>query len=162
MIEKIIDFVKENSGKWLESPRKSFFKGKSLKAKRFRVSLKPSGDKIIFEFEKGTKYLAIELWRFEESIEFLNTKNNPTEIGARISEDYSKDSLEGHIKDIAKEKFGRKTDTKTAPHVVDLLVLANTADLDYAIASSGRKVQGVKLKDKSHTQHENLRKIIIS
>jgi hypothetical protein len=98
MHEKIINFVKDNSEIWLESPRKSFFKGKSLRAKRFKLSLKPSGDKIIFEFENGTKYLAIELWRVEESIEILKTKNSIIEIGARISEDYSKDSLEGQIK----------------------------------------------------------------
>ncbi len=69
------------------------------------------------------------------------------EIGARISENYSKESLEGHLKEIAKTKSGRPSDTKTAPHIVDLLVLANLAELDYTTSSESRKVQGVKLKN---------------
>ena len=66
-------------------------------------------------------------------------------IGARISEDYPISSLEGHLKEKAKEKYKRTTDTKTAPHIVDLLVLGGLAELDHAISSSGRRVQGVRL-----------------
>ncbi len=68
------------------------------------------------------------------------------EIGARISEDYPKDSLEGYLKEIAKEKNRRPTATKTAPHVVDLLVYSGIAELDRTKSSEGRKVQGVRLK----------------
>ena len=50
------------------------------------------------------------------------------------------------MKEIAKRKYGRRADTKTAPHIVDLLVLAGIAELDYAKSSTDRKVQGVKLK----------------
>ncbi len=145
MIERIKDFVRENAGKWLESPRKSFFGGRSTRAQKFRVALKPSKDKIVFEFESGTK-LGLDEWRFVETIEFLKRKKGIVEIGARISEDYSKNSLEGHLKDIAKEKSGRPTDTKTAPHIVDLLVLSRIAELGDTISPKGRKVQGVKLK----------------
>lgn len=85
VIEKVIDFVRQNSDVWLESPRKDFFR------------------------------------------------------------EYPRDSLEGHLKEIAKTKFGGR-DTKTAPHIVDLLVLAGIADLDYTKSSSSRKVQGVRVK----------------
>lgn len=145
MIERINDFVRENADKWLESPRKSFFGGRSKRAQKFRVELKPSKDKIVFEFESRKK-LGLEKWRFIEAIEFLKRKKSIVEIGARISEDYPKDSLEGYLKEISKEKNGKKTDTKTAPHVVDLLVYSGIAELDHTKSSEGRNVQGVRLK----------------
>lgn len=46
--------------------------------------------------------------------------------------------LEAHVKATAKV-----TDTKTAPHIVDLLVLANLAELNYAFSPQNRKVQGL-------------------
>lgn len=144
MYQKVIDFIKNNSDAWLDSPRKSFFGGRSNRAQKFKVDLKPKKDKIIIEFESGTK-LGIEQWRIEEALKFLALRKNVVEIGARISEDYSKESLEGHLKDIAKMKSGRLSDTKTAPHIVDLLVLTKLAELDYATSSKGRRIQGVKL-----------------
>lgn len=144
MIDKVIDFIKQNSDTWLESPRKEFFGGRSRRAQRFKLSINPKTDKVIFEFESGTK-LGIEIWRIVEAIEFLKN-HNVVAIGGRISEEYPVDSLEGHLKEMAKTRYGRKTDTKTAPHIVDLLVLADIAELDYAKSPSGRKVQGVKLK----------------
>ena len=145
MDQKIIDFIKNNSDKWLDPPRKLFFGGKSKRAQQFKVSVKPEKYKIIIEFESGTK-LGIQSWRVEEALKILSSRNDVVEIGARISEDYSNESLEGHLKEMAKIKSGRSSDTKTAPHIVDLLVLANLAELDYTTSPKGRRVQGVKLK----------------
>ena len=147
VIDKVIKVIQQNSNVWLESPRKDFFGGKSLKAKRFKLSFNPKTDKVIFEFESGTR-LGIEMWRIVEAIEFLKN-HDVVGIGGRISEECPVDSLEGHLKEMAKTRYGRKTDTKTAPHIVDLLVMAGIAELDYAKSSSGRKVQGVKLKETS-------------
>ena len=144
VIDKVIDIIQQNSDIWLESPRKDFFRGRSRRAQRFKLSFNPTTDKVIFEFESGTK-LGIEIWRIVEAIEFLKNRD-AVGIGGRISEECPVDSLEGHLKEIAKTRYGRKTDTKTAPHIVDLLVLAGIAELDYAKSPSGRKVQGVKLK----------------
>ena len=69
MIEKVIGFIKKMSGRWLESPRKQFFGGPSLKAKRFKLSFKPESNKTYFKFEKGST-LGIEVWRITETIEF--------------------------------------------------------------------------------------------
>lgn len=140
-----VDYITNNSEKWLESPRKSFFGGRSKIAQKFRISFRPSKNKIIFEFESGTK-LGIELWRVEETLQFLKEKNSVVEIGARVSENYSNGSLEGHLKNIAKRKFERSTDTKTAPHIVDLLVLADIAELAYTTSPKNRTVQGVRFK----------------
>ncbi|KUK04261.1 hypothetical protein [Methermicoccus shengliensis] len=63
-------------------------------------------NKVVFEFESGTK-LGIEMWRIIEAIEFLKNRGIVA-IGGRISEEYPKDSLEGHLKEMAKEKYGRK------------------------------------------------------
>ena len=142
-VKTLIDYIANNSEIWLESPRKSFFGGRSKRAQKFRISFKPSKNKIIFEFESGTK-LGIELWRVEETLQFLMEKNSVVEIGARILENYSNDSLEGHLKNIAKIKYERSTDTKTAPHIVDLLVLAGIAELAYTTSQKNRKVQGVR------------------
>ncbi len=144
MTDKIIDFMNRNKGIWFESPRKSFFGGRSSRAQRFKLSFNSKTDKVVFEFESGTK-LGIEHWRIIESIKLLENKEKVS-IGARISEVYSSDSLEGHLKEIAKSMYGRTTDTKTAPHIADLLVIAGLAELDYAKSSSGRKVQGIRLK----------------
>lgn len=145
MIDKVLDFVKGNSNIQLESPRKRFFGGKSRKAQRFKLFLDRDADKVIFEFESGTR-LGIEIWRIVKAIEFLRNHSNVVEIGARISEEYPRQSLEGYLKETAKRTYGRKTDTKTAPHIVDLLVMSGIAELSYAKSSSGRRVQGVKLK----------------
>ncbi|RLI81304.1 hypothetical protein DRP07_07610, partial [Archaeoglobales archaeon] len=91
MIDKVVDFVKRNSDIWIESPRKNFFGGKSLKAQRFKLFFNPKADRVIFEFESGTK-LPIEVWRIVEAIEFLKN-HGLVQIGARISEEYPRDSL---------------------------------------------------------------------
>jgi len=39
MNQKVIDFIKNNSDKWLESPRKLFFGGRSERAQEFKVNL---------------------------------------------------------------------------------------------------------------------------
>ncbi|MFO7967798.1 MAG: hypothetical protein R6U44_09405 [Archaeoglobaceae archaeon] len=140
----VIDFINQNKDTWFESPRKYFFGGRSSRAQKFKLSFNRKTDKVIFEFESGTK-LGIEQWRIIESEKLLENKGKVS-IGARISEGYSSDSLEGHLKEIAKSMYGRATDTKTAPHIADLLVIAEFAELDYAKSPSGRKVQGIRLK----------------
>lgn len=127
----------------MSQPRKKFFGGRSEKAKRFRLSFNPKSDKVTFDFENGAK-LAIELWRICESLDFLR-KHKVVEIGGRISENYSSYSLEGHLKELTKFKYGRATDTKTAPHITDLLVLVGIAELDFIKSSIGRAVQGLRL-----------------
>ena len=106
VIDKVIKVIQQNSNVWLESPRKDFFGGKSLKAKRFKLSFNPKTDKVIFEFESGTR-LGIEMWRIVEAIEFLKN-HDVVGIGGRISEECPVDSLEGHLKEMAKTRYGEK------------------------------------------------------
>lgn len=142
--EKLNNFLKENIGVEFKSPR-NVFQGPRL-PQNFKI-LKVDDEKkqIKIQFESGTP-LTLEYWRFEEAICFIN-KNEFVPIGARVSEKYSINSLEGILKETAKKKsVNKKTDTKTAPHIADLLTLANLTELGYAKSSSNRKVQGIRLK----------------
>ena len=73
------------------------FGGRSLRTQRFKLSFNPKTNKVVFEFESGTK-LGIEIWKIVEAIEFLKS-HDVVVIGGRISEEYPIDSLEGHLKD---------------------------------------------------------------
>ena len=137
-IKIITDYISNNSEIWLESPRKSFFGGKSEKAQKFKLSFKPSKRKIIIEFESGTK-LGIELFRIEKALQYLMEQNSVVRIGATLLKNSSNDSLESYLKRIT------NSDTKTAPHVVDLLVLTDLAELKFTTSHKNRTVHGVKL-----------------
>lgn len=142
-IELIKSYVNSNSGQWMESPRNKAF-GQN-KRQKYQIFQKIPGDKILFKLESGNP-LYIEIWRFEEAVTFLYASKGPVKIGARISENYPGISLEGHLKKIAKCKYNRSADTITAPHIADLLVLADIAEFKKIIPAKGRKVHGVKLK----------------
>ena len=138
-IEQIVTYVQTNSGKWIESPRNDVF-GKDRRRLEFKVSINSSKDKIIFEFNTGT-IMPLDVSRFRIAVEFLNSKDDFVKIGAATKGLGLQDSLEYHLK----TKTGNNT--KTAPHIADLLVLANIAEFGYIIPLSGRKVQGIKLVD---------------
>ena len=142
-IELIKSYVNSNLGKWVESPRNEAF-GEN-KRQKYQLFQKTPGDKILFMLESGNP-LYIEIWRFEEAVTFLDSSKGPVKIGARISENYPGISLEGHLIKIAKKIYNHSADTKTAPHIADLLVLANIAEFEQIVPAKGRKVQGVKLK----------------
>ncbi|AKB25008.1 hypothetical protein MSMTP_1539 [Methanosarcina sp. MTP4] len=142
-IELIKSYVNSNSGKWVESPRNKAF-GEN-KRQKYQLFQKTPGDKILFKLESGNP-LYIEIWRFEEAVTFLDASKGPVKIGAKISENYPGISLEDHLKKIAKSKYDRSSDVKTAPHIADLLVLADIAEFKRIIPAKGRKVHGVKLK----------------
>ncbi|WP_440955555.1 hypothetical protein ACSAZK_00850 [Methanosarcina sp. Mfa9] len=141
-IELIKSYVNSNSGKWVESPRNKAF-GEN-KRQKYQLFQKTPGDKILFKLESGNP-LYIEIWRFKEAVIFLDASKGPVKIGARISENYPGISLESHLIKIAKKIYNRSSDTKTAPHIADLLVLAGIAEFKHIVPVMGRKVQGVKL-----------------
>ncbi len=142
-IELIKSYVNSNSEKWVESPRNKAF-GEN-KRQKYQLFQKTPGDKILFKLESGNP-LCIEIWRFEEALALLCASKGPVKIGARISENYPGISLEGHLIKIAKKVYNRSADIRTAPHIADLLVLANIAEFKQIVPVMGRKVQGVKLK----------------
>jgi len=139
----VLKFINDNKMKWFKSPRTYFKRGRE--AQDFRIiECDQRKERIKMEFRSGT-LLPIEFWRFKETISLLNNENY-IPIGSRISENTLMHSVEGHLKLVAKKMYDRETDTKTAPHVVDILVLAGIAELGYAISESCQEVQGVKRK----------------
>jgi len=142
-IELIKSYVNSNSGKWVESPRNKAF-GEN-KRQKYQLFQKNPGDKILFKLESGNP-LYIDIWRFEEAVTLLYASKGPVKIGARISENYPGISLEGHLIKIAKKVYNRSADIRTAPHIADLLVLADIAEFKRIIPAKGRKVHGVTLK----------------
>lgn len=142
-IELIKSYVNSNLGQWTESPRNKAF-GEN-KRQKYQLFQKNPDDKILFKLESGNP-LYIEIWRFEEALTFLYSSKGPVKIGARISRDYPGISLEDHLLKIAKKVYNRSSDAKTAPHIADLLVLADIAEFKQIVPVMGRKVQGVKLK----------------
>ena len=137
-----IKFAKDNIEIEFESPRKEF--GHSNPPQNFKIKeVDENKRRIIIEFKSGT-LLPLEYWRFEEALLFID-KNEFVPIGASINEKYQKDSLEGVLKEIAKKKYHKKTDTKTAPHIADLLQLAGISELGETKSSNNRIVQGIKL-----------------
>jgi len=135
-----LHFIKQNRGREFKSPRKQFG-GRS--PMNFRI-VDFNNEKLKMQFDSGTT-LPLHFWRFETAIDNLNQKTF-IPIGARISEDYDASSLEGILKEGYKKRTGNKTDTKTAPHIADILVLAGIAELGLAKSKLGRKVQGIRLK----------------
>ena len=139
--EILLAFMKNNKGKEFESPRIIFKHGRP--PHNFTITY-INESKIKIQFESGT-VLPIEYWRLKESISFIDN-NDFVPIGASVSENYQINSLEGRLKEKAKNDSNKSTDTKTAPHIADLLVLSGIAEFGYAYSINGRKVQGIRLK----------------
>ena len=145
--EILLAFMKNNKGKVFESPRKIFKHGrppqnfKIIDINESKIKIKI---KIKIQFESKT-VLPIEYWRLKKSISFIDN-NDFVPIGASVSENYQINSLEGRLKEKAKNDSKKSTDTKTAPHIADLLVLSGIAEFGKANSINGREVQGIRLK----------------
>lgn len=139
----LLIFIKINKGKVFESPRKIFKHGRVPQDFTI-IDINEFKNRIKIQFESET-ILPIEYWRLKESISFIDN-NDFVSIGASVSENYQINSLEGKLKEKAKNDSKKSTDTKTAPHIADLLVLSGIAEFGYAYSINGRKVQGIRLK----------------
>ena len=144
MAELVLDWCKSNRGRALTSPRRKFSPAKTPQDFSI-VEVDDSKSQLRIQFLESGTILPLEYWRLESSMEFLAGKPDYVWIGARIGEP-GYDSLENHLKTISKKRYGRKTDTKTAPHIGDLLVLAGLADYGWTKSREGRRVQGIKLR----------------
>lgn len=139
--EILLAFMKKNKDEEFESPRKIFKHGRS--PQKFTImDINESKNRIKIQFESET-VLPIEYWRLKESISFID-RDDFVPIGASVSENYQINSLEGKLKEKAKSNSEKSTDTKTAPHIADLLVLSGIAEFGYAYSINGRKVQGIR------------------
>ena len=140
-MRKVYEWVVENIGSTFSSPRERVF-GRSTKD--FKI-IRIDEEKVSIKFE-GSKYVALPLkfWMFERTIEHLE-KNKGIYVprGARIGPPYIPGSVEEAIwKDPLPEKTSKY---KVAPHIVDLLELAEEVELGAAYKlGSRRRLQGVR------------------
>ena len=142
--EILLTFMINNKGNEFESPRKIFKHGR-VPQNFTIIEINESKNRIKIQFKSET-VLPIEYWRLKESISFI-ANNDFVPIGASVSENYHINSLEGRLKEKAKNDFiNKSTDTKTAPHIADLLVLSGIAEFGDAYSIKNRKVQGIRLK----------------
>lgn len=147
----VLGWVKENEQKILESPRKKFF---DEETSDFLID-KITSESIQLRFMPSGTPLNLKTWRFEEALAFLKERNAVTRIGARLKTKKNASpsfSVEEHLNGIAMNKYQRKSDTKTAPHVCDLLVLAGIAEYQWTNNEDGKKVQGIRLRPSNTTE----------
>jgi len=121
MMNKVIDWCKENINKELISPRiKAFHKGKKPQ-NFYLVEVNENEKKIKVEFKDSSTILPLEFWRFNVAIDYLQKENDYVWLGTKLYAE-GKDNLESYIQKTAKQIYGRNVDTKTASHVGDILV----------------------------------------
>lgn len=141
--EILLAFMKKNKGKEFESPRETF--GHKRTPHNFIIiDINESKNRIKIQFKSESKsVLSIEYWRFKESISFIDS-NDFIPIGASLSESCQINSLEGKLKEKAKSDSKKSTNTKTAPHIADLLVLSGIAEFGNAYSINGNEVDGIR------------------
>lgn len=144
-MRKVYEWVVRNIGSTFSSPRERAFRRQT---KDFQIVRVDEG-KVSIKF-KGSKYVALPLkfWMIERTIKHLE-KNRGTfvPIGARIGPPYIPGSVEEAIwRDPLPEKISKY---KVAPHIVDILKLADEVELGAAYKpGSRRRLQGVRARGK--------------
>ena len=143
MDKHLLEWLKLNLGETFESPRKTKFKER-IAIQDFKIVDVNEGKELVkIRFMSSGTILPLEFWRFDKALEVIS-KGEPVRLGTRlVAEDPS--TLEYALQEHAKKRYGRKADTKTAPHVCDILVLSGVAEYDYVKnPKTKRKNQAVK------------------
>jgi len=141
-MDRVREWVEENIGTTFSSPRKDVF---GTNTRDFEI-IKIDDEKVSVKFE-GSKYLALPLkfWMMERTLEHLKRNlGSFIPIGARIGPPYIPNSIEETIwMDPLPEKVSRY---KVAPHICDVLELAEVVEYGYAHREgSRRRLQGVRM-----------------
>jgi len=143
--ESLLEWLKSNRSQSFDSPRGIIFKTKTQRFKIIRVNEEKQFIEI--EFSKQFTVLRLEFWRFETALEVLRrNRGRWTRLGTRFYAD-DPDTIEWQIQKKAKEIHpDRHVDLKSAPHICDILVLAEIAEYGREInPMSGRENQAIKL-----------------
>ncbi|HDQ05098.1 MAG TPA: hypothetical protein ENN36_00050 [Candidatus Bathyarchaeota archaeon] len=132
--------MKENVGKYFDSPREAVF---GRKPQGFIIRYIDEEEKLVrISFsKKRTLALPLFFWMFNRTLNYLS-KNPGTifPIGAKIQPPYSEESIEGEI---WKDPKHYSSEYKAAPHVLDILALAGFVKFAYTQnRCTNRKVQG--------------------
>ncbi|MCW3999513.1 MAG: hypothetical protein NWE93_04685 [Candidatus Bathyarchaeota archaeon] len=138
LLEKALEWLNANIGKEFESPRAGF-------SRRRRYSIRiicVDNERVKVEFV-GSKWPALPLyfWMFQRVVEYLQAnREHAVVIGAKLQPPYEVGSLEDEI-----WRNSTLSQYKTAPHICDILSLANIVSYTKAKNTKGRMVQAVRL-----------------
>jgi len=81
---------------------------------------------------KQDTILPLEFWKFNKVIEIITKANGDyVRLGTSLYPD-DPSTIEWKLQEHAKTLYNRTTDTKTASHVCDLLVLSGMTEYGYA------------------------------
>lgn len=144
-LEDLLSWMRENLERRLVSPRKKVF-GRGREPQDFKlVGLNEAGERVGMLFLESGTLLPLEFWRFREALELLSEKTGMVRLGTSLkSED--PDSLEWNLQRLERKLYERRSGTKTAPHVGDILVLAGLARYGWSRNPwSGRRNQAICL-----------------
>jgi hypothetical protein len=137
MNDQLLEWLKNNKGHTLESPRGK--KTYSIKITEINEELK----RIKIKFVGGTPALPLFFWMFDRALAFIKAnKGSIVRLGAKVKRPFDPDTVEGKIWE---EPLLYPTPYKAAPHVCDLLVLAGLAKYQKTRNPVSRRiVQGIK------------------
>ena len=143
MDERVMKWLKANTGKVFASPREMFRRP----TQGFEV-VGIVGESVRIRFA-GSPYPALPLyfWMFDRTLKYLQEKRGrAVRLGAKLAPPYESDTVEGQI--WKKPYPTGNTSYKAAPHVCDILALAGLVEYVLVLNPENlRKVQGVKLRD---------------
>jgi hypothetical protein len=144
MDERVMKWLRANTGKVFDSPRNKAF---DRPTQRFEV-VGIADESVRIRFA-GSHYPALPLcfWMFDRTLEYLQkNKGRAVRVGAKIAPPYESDTVEGKI--WKKPYPTGNASYKAAPHVCDILALAGLVEYILVLnPETLRKVQGVKLHD---------------
>ena len=140
MRTEILEWAKRNINKVQSSPRKKFRKGKPPQDFKI-VNVNEKGIKIQFLGARKT-VLTLESWRFDKALELI-PKKGWIRLGTSLRPQDER-TLEYQLQKYAKRKYNRKSDTKTAPHICDILALSKLVKyVSVRNPNTGRRTQAV-------------------
>lgn len=141
----LIHWLRSNSGASFESPRRDIFK---TRAQDFRIiDVDEEREIVRIQFNQNKTVLRLEFWRFDTAMDVLNTNNGEwIRLGTSFYP-HDAETLEYQIQQKAKAIYpNRNVDTKTAPHISDILVLSGIAEYGRALnPHTRRKNQAVRI-----------------
>jgi hypothetical protein len=143
MDERVMKWVKANTGKVFASPREVF-----RRPTQDFEAVGIVGESVRIRFA-GSNYPALPLcfWMFDRTLRYLQeNRHRAVRLGAKLAPPYESDTVEGQI--WKKPYPTGNASYKASPHVCDILSLAGLVEYVRVLnPESPRKVQGVKLLD---------------
>ena len=156
MNKNILNWLNENFGNKIESPRRKSFNSEVYLIEIIHVD--EVKEILTIRFVGGSQCPALHFWMFERALDYIRSKKNKiVRLGSKVVPPYDEDTIEGQI---WREPFIKppKSPFKASPHICDILVLSGLAKYEKTKNLKGRYVQGIKYIESPLEQTEQLEK----